>query len=161
MKTAIVYYSMSDNTAFAAKMIAEEMPADTIAIVPKKAYPSTGFKKFLWGGKSVLMKEKPELLAYEFDASAYDRVVLGTPVWAGTFAPPLRTFIEEQREALGDKRLAAFACSAGGDASGCLEKLKEFLGIDAFEAELSLVDPKDKRTRENDRAIHAFCSQLG
>jgi multimeric flavodoxin WrbA len=41
------------------------------------------------------MAETPELEPYTFDASAYDRIVFGFPVWAGIVTPPLRTFIKE------------------------------------------------------------------
>ena len=104
MKTAIVYYSQSGNTEYVAKACARLLGADLIPIAPVKEYPSTGFKKFLWGGKSAVMGEAPRLENYVFDAEAYEGIILGCPVWAGTFAPPLRTFIEETREGLRDKR---------------------------------------------------------
>ena len=51
MKTAIVYYSLGGNTAYAAQLLAEGLDADLIAIRPVKAYPDTGFRKFFWGGE--------------------------------------------------------------------------------------------------------------
>lgn len=161
MKTAVVYYSMSGNTDFVARRMAEEIPADLVRLEPVKEYPSTGIRKFFWGGKSAIMSQAPELLPYEFDASAYDRIVIGTPVWVGTFAPPLRTFVREHRAELVQKSLAAFVCSAGGDGAKALQKLKEELGVQGFEQELSLTDPKEKRKRTDDEAIRVFCSKLG
>ena len=58
MNTAVVYYSMSGNTAYAAKKIAAELGADLIEIKPEKQYPDKGFRKFFWGGKSAVMAEK-------------------------------------------------------------------------------------------------------
>ena len=55
MKTLIVYYSMSGNTAYAAERIAERIGADTLRLVPTKEYRNKGLKKFLQGGKSVLL----------------------------------------------------------------------------------------------------------
>ena len=55
MRTAIVYYSMSGNTAAAAKKVAEGLRADLIEIKPEKAFPDKGFRKFFWGGKSAVM----------------------------------------------------------------------------------------------------------
>ena len=49
MKTAVVYYSMGGNTAWAAARIAERLQADLIGIKPEKQYPDRGFRKFLWG----------------------------------------------------------------------------------------------------------------
>lgn len=161
MRTVIVYYSMSGNTAYVAQKMSEEIPADLVELVPKKAYPSTGIRKFIWGGKSAMMGDAPALMPYSIDLAAYDRVVFGTPVWASSFAPPLRSFIAAHAKELEDKRIAAFACSAGGDAGKCLSKLRDVLGREKLEAELSLVDPKERPTRENDMSIHSFCSRLG
>ena len=80
MDTAVVYYSMSGNTAFAARKIARELGADLIELVPVKQYPDKGFRKFLWGGKSAVMAETPPLLPYEFDGDKYGQVIFGLPV---------------------------------------------------------------------------------
>lgn len=161
MKTAIVYYSMSGNVAYAAEKVAKETPADLVEIAPKYAYPSTGVKKFLVGGKAVVTGRTPELLPYELDFDAYDRIVLGTPVWVGSFVPPLRTFIEENRAELAKKRIAAFACSSGPDGDKALDRLAEFIGIEDFETRLTLIDPKDKPKLEDNTEIRNFCSRLG
>ena len=63
MKTMIVYYSLEGNTEFAAEKIAAKLGADLLRIQPVKAYPSGGFRKFLWGGKSAVMAETPKLAA--------------------------------------------------------------------------------------------------
>ena len=160
MKTAIVYFSLNGNTEFVANEIAAKLGADVIRLTPKKAFPDSGFKKFLWGGKSAVMKEKPELEPYEFDAEKYDRVIFGTPVWASRFTPPIRTFIADNADALKGKRFAAFTCFSGGGADKALARLKELLGAD-LDAELILVDPKDKPSADNAAKIAEFCEKLG
>ena len=159
MKTAILYYSMSGNTAYAAEKMADQLGADLIPLVPKKAYPDSGFKKFFWGGKSALMGDMPELETYSFDPAAYDLVILGSPVWAGTFAPPLRTFIEKHRDELLSKRLAVFFCCSGGPGK-VLDKFRSFLSGIQLEQELILIDPKDKPILDSEEKIKAFCSAL-
>lgn len=163
MKTAIIYYSMSGNTAYAAEKIAEEIKAsgevDIIRIEPKKAYPDKGAKKFFWGGKSAVMGETPALQPYEFNIEKYDRIIFGTPVWASTFVPPLRTFIQVNPN-VKEKKIAVFACFSGGGADKAIDKMKKYLGIEKFEAELILIDPKDKEKEEDDAKIAEFCSAL-
>lgn len=159
MKTAIVYYSMSGNTQQTAEKIANTLGADLIRVEPKKEYPDKGARKFLWGGMKAVMGEKPKLQPYQFDDS-YDRIVFGTPVWASSFTPPIRTFIDENRAALKDKKLAVFVCYSGGGADKAIEKLKKFLAIEDFEAELILVDPKDRPAEENVEKIQAFCEKM-
>ena len=160
MKTAIVYYSMGGNVKFASHEIARLLEADLIELVPQKEYPDRGVRKFLWGGKSAVMGERPALEPYEFDPEKYGRVIFATPVWASTFAPPIRTFIDENREALAKMKLAAVVCFAGSGADRALVKLKDELDISAFEESLVLVDPKDKPTTEKMRQIEDFADSL-
>ena len=159
MKTAIVYFSLSGNTDFAAKKIAETLHADLIRLQPEKAYPDSGFRKFFWGGKSAVMGETPALAGQPFQLADYDCVILGTPVWAGTFAPPLRTLIRANAGKWREKRVAAFVCSGGGPGKA-LDKLKTELGIPAFAAALSLIDPKARPSQENERKIAEFCVEV-
>lgn len=159
MKTAVVYFSLNGNTDFAAKKIAETLHADCVRLQPEKAYPDSGFRKFFWGGKSAVMGETPELTGQPFQLADYECVILGTPVWAGTFAPPLRTLIRENAGKWGEKRVAAFICSGGGEGK-TLDKLKTELGIQAFAATLSLIDPKARPSQENEKKIAAFCGDI-
>lgn len=158
MKSIIVYYSLEGNTDYAARQMAQKTGADLLRLVPTKAYPSSGFRKFLWGGASVLMSEKPKLEPYEFDADAYDLVILGFPVWASNMAPPLRTFVTQND--LSKKRVAAFACQSGSGAQKAFAKLMACVGTDELVAELVLIDPKDKPNAGNERLIDEFCAKL-
>jgi flavodoxin len=158
MKSVVVYYSLEGNVDYVAQEIAQALDADTLRLVPKEAYPTKGFKKFLWGGKSAMMAEMPELEPYEFDADAYDLVVLGFPVWASNVTPPMRSFLAAHD--VSAKRVAAFTCMAGMGGEKVLAKLRDCAGVASFEAEMVLVDPKDKPKDENTRKIHAFCDAL-
>ena len=160
MKTLIVYYSMGGNTEWAAKAVAAGTGADLLRIEPEKQYPDRGFKKFFWGGKSAVMAETPALKPYRFDAAAYDRVVFGFPVWAGNVTPPIRSFIRENQAALQGRRFAAFACQSGAGAEKAFKKLSECLGGANLEAELALIDPRDKPARQNEEKIAAFCGRI-
>lgn len=159
MKTAVVYFSLTGNTDFAAKRIAENLHASLVRLEPEKAYPDSGFRKFFWGGKSAVMGETPKLTGRPFAFGDYDCVILGTPVWAGTFAPPLRTLIREHAGEWKEKRIAAFVCSGGGPGKA-LDRLKAELDIPAFAAVLSLIDPKDQPARDNESRIAAFCESV-
>ena len=160
MKAAIVYYSMSGNTEYAAKKIAEKTGAELIKIEPEKKYPDKGALKFLWGGKSVIMGEKPKLKPYSFDADKYDTVIFGTPVWASSVSPPVKSFIAENRDKLKGKRFAAFFCFLGGGADKAEEKLKRLLGTEKLASSLVLIDPLNKPTEENGNKLASFCEAL-
>ncbi len=154
MRTAIVYYSMHGNVRYVSEKVAKELGADLIELVPVKAYPDKGAMQFIWGGSAVTFKKKPELEPYTFNASDYDLVIIGTPVWASNFTPPLRTFFENND--LTGKKIAVIATSAGGDSAKCVEAVKAAAKADSLAAVLSLTDPKDKPSDENEKQIAAF-----
>lgn len=50
MKNLVVYYSLEGNTKLIAKFIAKEIGSDIIELKPKKEFPSSGFRKYVWAG---------------------------------------------------------------------------------------------------------------
>ena len=160
MKKIVVYYSLTGNVRKVAKDISEKTGADLLELRPKKDYPDKGFKKFFWGGKSAVMGDEPELEEYDLALSDYDMVIIGTPVWAGTFTPPVKTFIRRERDALSGKKVSFVASSSGGDCEKAIEKLKAFSGISSPLSCLSLVDPNDKPDESKEKAISDFCREI-
>ena len=160
MKVVIVYYSMSGNTKYVADKIEEQLKDSTeverIEIRPVKAYPDKGAKKFFWGGKSAVMGETPELEPYDFDADHYDRVIIGTPVWASNCAPPIRTFLTEHADEIREKKLGMYVCYSGGGAEKAIAKMKKCIGTEDTMAEMSLIDPL-KKPEESGRVVEDFC----
>jgi flavodoxin len=158
MKTVIVYYSLQGNIRYVAEKVSKETGADLIELVPVKAYPDKGMIKFIWGGSAVTFKKKPELEPYKFDAADYDLVILATPVWASSFTPPMRTFLEEND--LTGKKIAVMVTCAGGDTSKCISALKEASKAEGLAAEMSLIDPKDRPSEENEKKIAEFAAKI-
>lgn len=160
MKTLLVYYSLEGNTKYVADKIKEKTGADLLRLTPKKSYHDKGFAKFFWGGKSAIMAEKPELEEYDVDLAGYERIVFGFPVWASNYTPPLRTFIEDNKEKLTGKKYAAYACQGGSGAEKALAKLAKSLGIETIEHTAVFNDPKARMAPEKDQQIEAFCDEI-
>ena len=158
MKAIIVYYSLTSNTEFVAKELSNKLDCDILPLEVLNPYPDKGFKKFYWGGKSAVMKESPELKKYTFNKDDYDVIILGTPVWAGTFTPPLRTFVKEND--LSDKNVAIYACSSGGKAINAINRLKNEIGINSDILSLELVDPKNKYNDVVENQINDFSEEI-
>ena len=159
MKTLIVYYSLEGNTDYMAKRIADATGADTLRLVPKKAYRDKGFLKILLGGKSAIMGEKPELEPYDPELDMYDKVIIGFPVWASTITPPVRTFADENRDELKEKSVSAFCCEAGSGGDKALEELSRFIGKD-LDYTAIFIDPKKHPSDENEEALTEFLKEL-
>lgn len=149
MKTLVIYYSLEGNTKFISETIAKELNADIIELETVKSFPSSGFKKYVWGGKSVVLKEKPELKNDNINLNEYDNIVIGTPIWAGTYAAPFNTFINQYK--FSGKKVGLFACHAGGGAEKCFKMFKDSLSENTFVGEIDFVDPlkKDKAGNSN------------
>jgi flavodoxin len=124
MKTAVVFYSLDGNCALVAEEIKTQINADLIPLYTKDEKKRGKIGKFFWGGGMVFYHIKPPLKPYSFDASGYDLIILGVPVWAGSPAPPVKTFLSET--GIKNKKIALFVCHGGGKGKS-LEKFKALL----------------------------------
>lgn len=151
MSTLVVYFSFTGSTKFIAEKIAETMNADIAQLKTSKEYPAEGFKKYFWGGKSVIFGEKPDLVNGPIDWNRYDTIIIGTPVWAGSFAPPIKSFISQYK--IRGKRIALFASHGGGGAKKCFAKLKKELSGNEFICEMDFVEPKKNLEENTSKAV--------
>lgn len=158
MKTIVVYFSLEGNSQYVAKKISECIGSDTLKLEPVKDYPKGTVSKFLCGGKSVLFGEAPKLIKYKFSAIEYDAIIIGTPIWAGNFAPPIKTFLKENN--LSNKKIALYACYGGSGADKCFNNIKKELTNCNVVATLGLVNPKSKHNQENLIKIKEFCNKI-
>lgn len=151
MNTLVVFFSLDGNTKFIAEKIAEKINADIIELKTSKKYPKEGFWKYFWGGKSVIFGEKPKLTNNSIDLTRYEKIFIGTPVWAGSYTPPIKSFIEQY--SLQGKQIALFACHGGGGAEKCFAKLKEALPGNKFIGEIAFLEPKKYSEDSFNKAI--------
>lgn len=158
MKTIVIYYSLEGSTDLAARSIADLTDADLIRLIPEKALPAGNFQKYFWGGKSAVFSEKPKLTNEKIDLSKYDTVVIGTPVWAGTFAPPILTFLTEQP--FFGKNVYLFASHSGGGAAKCFAKLTGRLGANTVKGTVELLEPIKDKSGNFQIQIGAFCEKI-
>lgn len=138
MKSLIVYYSLEGNTKFVADTINEVLKGDIIKLQPKKDISKSGFKKYLWGGKQVLFKNKPELVDFQLDLSNYDFVILCTPVWAGKFVPAFNTFFYKYK--MKGKKVGLL-CTYGGSEGKTFDEFKKQLNDSEIIGEISFKEP--------------------
>jgi flavodoxin len=144
-KTLIVYYSLTGNTKFIAEAIKEEIQAEILAIKPKKELDPESSSKFFWGGFQSTMKKKPNLEPFDINPLDYDFIIIGTPVWAWNFSPPIRSFIKNYD--LQGKKVALWSCSKGGTEKA-LNQLEENLKNTNIVGRLSLIEPLNKDSEE-------------
>ena len=139
MKTLIVYYSLEGNTKMIAEKLSEMTGADLFEIKSVKKYPTKGPAKFIVGGKDAAFKVCPEIVKTGTDLKQYDAVIFGTPVWDGTIAPPVRSFLRDI--IVKNPVVAAYACLAGKDPKKTFDVIKELACVDSLAAEVCFYNP--------------------
>ena len=133
MKTAVVFYSNSENCSFVAGQIGEITGADLIRLHLVNEEKHTSRRGKIFAAFAMLFfNKKPVLKPFDFDPSAYDLIVIGAPVWAGSPASPIRAFLSGC--SITGKKLAIFVCHAGGE-NGALAKFKTMLAGNSIIAE--------------------------
>ena len=115
MKHAVIYFSWSGNTRFAATTIAKKAGAALFEIKAEKSY-SNDFNKCCDEAKPECYGKKlrPIKPVAGLDLAKYDVVFVGTPNWWGTMAPPVRTWVTQSRDALKGKTVCLFQTHGGG-----------------------------------------------
>lgn len=91
MKVLVAYYSRSGNTGKVALTLARELTADICEI--KDTKNRKGFSGLLFAGKDAIRRNMTEIEYKKKDVENYDLICIGTPVWAKTMAPAIKTYI--------------------------------------------------------------------
>ena len=114
-KTLVLYYSLTGNTKLVADEFANRLGADIEEIVCVNPY-DTNFQACI----ARCMQEREagtvtEIQPVKADLSKYETILIGYPVWFGTYAPPIAKFLNDVN--LAGKKVVLF-CTFG---SGGLE----------------------------------------
>lgn len=106
-----LYYSRSGNTQNAMEEIASALGAELMRLDDGR--DRSGWRGWLRAGMDAMRRQTPALQPYETERplEEYSLVLLGTPVWAGRCAAPIRGFLKEQGRRL--KRVGYVLTRAG------------------------------------------------
>jgi flavodoxin len=133
-RTLVVFTSVDGNTRAVAQSIAQAVGADLAEVELAKPLP-TGFMRYVTSGLSAFLKLKPPIQPLDVDPNAYDLLFVGTPVWAGNFAPALRTFFNEHPVS---RKVAALFATCNEDGSHSLDDLSGALSGNKVLTKLAL-----------------------
>ena len=109
MKALVVYYSRTGATREVAVSVSKALGCDIEEIKDIKG--RKGLFGFLKSGREAMGKKLPEILYVCSQKTAYEILIIGTPIWVGTMASPVRTFITHEK---GKLHRAAFFCTMEG-----------------------------------------------
>lgn len=115
-KTAVVYFSQSKvgNTATVAQWIAKHMGGELVSIEPVEPYPDA-YGDTLRSAQADMANGGTRAIKSVQPLDGYDTVFIGSPIWYGTYAPPVAEFFKTHGFA--GKTVAPF-CTHGGGGAG-------------------------------------------
>ena len=155
MRTLIVYYSLSGNTARLADALAEALSADVERL--EEVAPRGRFWGAFRGVYEILTGALPDIKPAAHEPASYDLVVIGCPVWAGGAATPLRTYLQKHK---GQMARAAFFATTGN--VGLESAFKQMQALAGTTAEATLgVTAEDLRSGGWREKMKAFVAALG
>jgi flavodoxin len=108
MKTLIIYYSLTGNNSVLAKYLTKELKSQVERIETKRIQGQMGI------ALRSLFRFKTSIKPIKNDTSKYDLVILSYPVYLGTIAPAMRTYLSINKSKL---KNIAIASASGGDAN--------------------------------------------
>lgn len=135
MKTIFVYFSMSGNGDFIADHL-KEKGMDILKLELEKPFPKGKFLTYFLGGMQAFFHREPKLKNKHIDVTSYDQIIIGTPIWNGTCATPINTFLNAT--SLKNKKLSIIAYSGSGKANKLKAYVEKTYVLDSF---LSLKKP--------------------
>lgn len=95
MRTLIVYYSLTGVVSRAAQQLADGLNADLYRLVPSTTYDHDMWRAWDQAQAETAAKQLPTLTGTLPDIAAYDRIVLGGPVWGYNLSNPMRVYLEQ------------------------------------------------------------------
>ena len=120
-KTLVLYYSQFGSTKAVAIEIATKLSADVDEIAPVVPYDED-FQATVERGKKELEEGNfPEIQPIKADVSQYDVIFIGYPIWFGTYAPPVATFLSQVD--LSGKKIVPFCTFGSGGLESSMKDL--------------------------------------
>lgn len=119
MKNLIVFYSRSGVTEQLAQKMSEMTGWEIVELADSQ--PRQGFSGYMKACWQALAGKQTEIQVLNNDFSAYDCVIVGTPIWAGNMAPAVRTFLKQHQDKI--KQLAFFCTMGGANDQGLFGKM--------------------------------------
>lgn len=122
-KVLVLYYSQTSNTKKVAQEIATKLGADIEEIVPVKPYDGDFGATIARCNEERQQGVTPEIKPIAADLSKYETIFIGFPVWFGTFAPPVGTFLDQVD--LSGKKIVPFCTFGSGGLDSSVKNMAE------------------------------------
>ena len=123
-KAAVIYYSQLNSTRQVAEQIATKLDIPIYAIEPVVPYDDD-FNATIQRGQKEMAGDLPAIKPLDIKLEDYDVIFLGYPIWFGTYATPMMTFLKEAN--LAGKKIVPFCTFGSGGLNTSVNDLKKAL----------------------------------
>lgn len=147
-KILVVYYSKTGNTKNVGKKISKFLKTDIEQIIDKT--DRSGIKGWLIGGRDAMRKKYTEII-FKKNPFEYDLIIIGTPTWAWTVTPAIRTYLKNNKKI---KKIAFFGTNGGSPGKTFVEMEK------LSKKPIAVLSINEKNIVSSDINIKKFCDKL-
>ena len=124
MKSIIVYYSHTGNTARVAEILSEHIKGDgSVEVIKLEAIDES--KAFFTQAVRAFKRTKAKLKTTKTDLSEYALICLGTPVWAFAPVPAMNRYLNECKGIEGKNVILFVTYGSGVGVRRCLDIMEK------------------------------------
>ena len=128
MKVLITYYSFSGNTDRVAQAFAGVLKMKGGDVELQRLKPVNEIKDFMGQCAAARAKNRAELSgSVNYDASRYDLIMIGSPVWAFAPTPALNTYLDKLNGLNGKKTMVFLTSGSGLGVKHCFKNIRVVL----------------------------------
>ncbi len=142
-KYLVLYCSRTSNTGRVAQQIRTTLDCDMLEVEPETPYDND-YNSMLSRAQTELAAIRqgnyPPIKTFIENFDAYDLVFVGYPIWHGSMATPMQTFLHEHAAKLAGKRIALFATSGSSGISTSVGEARVFCSEAEFTETLHLTN---------------------
>lgn len=127
MKSAIVYYSYTGNTHRVVHLIIGILKQKGEDAIPVRIRPLKEETNFFVQCAGAFFSKKPELYRTLLNLKGFDRIIVGSPVWAFKPAPAINTFLDKCNSLDGMEAVCFVTYGSGTGKESALRVIKSAL----------------------------------
>lgn len=134
-KTLIVYYSYTNNVHSIVSDLQTQMEADVVRVEPTDKEVDYAANNYAIGSALILAirnnpydaNSYPSIETTIDNMSAYDRIIIGAPLWWSNMAAPLQTFLFQYGSQMEGKSIGLIVSSASSGSGGVESDAKRLI----------------------------------
>ncbi|MFP4431472.1 MAG: flavodoxin family protein [Spirochaetaceae bacterium] len=157
LRSAVFFFSWDGNTAHLARAISTTLSIPMVRLEPEKVQDPEDYVEYVWEDQQITYPRLPVLRPINVNPPDSDLVFLGSPIWKGNVAPPVRSFLEGFE--FSRRRFALF-CSYSGRIGGYFRQLSNLLVGNEIIGTIGFREPLTLGKEKSEREVAAWAKEM-